>query len=196
MLTRRVESWRDAAASSRRSSAGGSSSQRRDGATARPAPPPRLPLQLLRLARSARPAARRRGARLRLPRLRPLREAAADHVYTLAWQADAAEELVRRAGSPPVFLVAHDMGTSVATELMARESARRARDRDRRGDALQRQHAAPPGEADRRPETAAQPARPARLAADDRASASAPSSRGSSPPSTRSAPRRRPTSGR
>ena len=44
-----------------------------------------------------------------------------DHVYSLAWQADAAEELVRRAGSPPVFLVAHDMGTSVATELMARD---------------------------------------------------------------------------
>jgi pimeloyl-ACP methyl ester carboxylesterase len=44
-----------------------------------------------------------------------------DHTYTLAWQADAAEELVRRAGSPPVFLVGHDMGTSVATELMARD---------------------------------------------------------------------------
>jgi pimeloyl-ACP methyl ester carboxylesterase len=44
-----------------------------------------------------------------------------DHTYTLAWQADAAEELVRRAGSPPVFIVAHDMGTSVATELMARD---------------------------------------------------------------------------
>jgi len=44
-----------------------------------------------------------------------------DHVYTLAWQADAAQELVRRAGSPPVLLVAHDMGTSVATELMARD---------------------------------------------------------------------------
>jgi pimeloyl-ACP methyl ester carboxylesterase len=44
-----------------------------------------------------------------------------DHAYTLAWQADAAEELVRRAGSPAVFLVAHDMGTSVATELMARD---------------------------------------------------------------------------
>jgi pimeloyl-ACP methyl ester carboxylesterase len=50
-----------------------------------------------------------------------LSEKPADHVYTLAWQADAAEELVRRAGSPPVFLVAHDMGTSVATELMARD---------------------------------------------------------------------------
>jgi pimeloyl-ACP methyl ester carboxylesterase len=44
-----------------------------------------------------------------------------DHVYTLAWQADAVEELVRRAGSPRVFVVGHDMGTSVATELMARD---------------------------------------------------------------------------
>jgi pimeloyl-ACP methyl ester carboxylesterase len=45
----------------------------------------------------------------------------ADHLYTLAWQADATEELVRRAGSPPVFVIGHDMGTSVATELMARD---------------------------------------------------------------------------
>jgi pimeloyl-ACP methyl ester carboxylesterase len=44
-----------------------------------------------------------------------------DHVYSLSWQADAAEELVRRSGSESVFLVAHDMGTSVATELMARD---------------------------------------------------------------------------
>ncbi len=50
-----------------------------------------------------------------------LSEKPADHVYTLAWQADAVEEIIRRAGSPPVFLVAHDMGTSVATELMARD---------------------------------------------------------------------------
>ena len=50
-----------------------------------------------------------------------LSEKPRDHAYTLAWQADAAEELVRRAGSPPVFLVGHDMGTSVATELMARD---------------------------------------------------------------------------
>jgi pimeloyl-ACP methyl ester carboxylesterase len=50
-----------------------------------------------------------------------LSEKPRDHTYTLAWQADAAEELVRRAGSPPVFLVGHDMGTSVATELMARD---------------------------------------------------------------------------
>lgn len=50
-----------------------------------------------------------------------LSEKPRDHLYALAWQADAAEELVRRAGSPPVFVVAHDMGTSVATELMARD---------------------------------------------------------------------------
>ena len=50
-----------------------------------------------------------------------LSEKPSDHVYSLAWQADAAEELVERAGSPPVFIVAHDMGTSVATELMARD---------------------------------------------------------------------------
>ncbi len=50
-----------------------------------------------------------------------LSEKPPDHLYTLAWQADAAEELVRRAGSPPVFVVAHDMGTSVTTELMARD---------------------------------------------------------------------------
>jgi pimeloyl-ACP methyl ester carboxylesterase len=50
-----------------------------------------------------------------------LSEKPRDHTYTLAWQADAAEELVRRAGSPAVFVVGHDMGTSVATELMARD---------------------------------------------------------------------------
>ncbi len=45
-----------------------------------------------------------------------------DHVYTLAWQADLAEELASRyAGGGPVFVCAHDMGTSVATELFARD---------------------------------------------------------------------------
>lgn len=44
-----------------------------------------------------------------------------DHDYTLAWQADLTEELVRRHGDGPVDLVAHDMGTSVATELFARD---------------------------------------------------------------------------
>jgi pimeloyl-ACP methyl ester carboxylesterase len=44
------------------------------------------------------------------------------HDYSLAWQASLAEELVQRHhGGSPVFLVAHDMGTSVATELMARD---------------------------------------------------------------------------
>ena len=45
-----------------------------------------------------------------------------DHDYTLHWQADLVEELVRREDrSRPIFIVAHDMGTSVATELMARD---------------------------------------------------------------------------
>ncbi len=44
-----------------------------------------------------------------------------DHVYTLAWQADAVTELIRRRGNPPTVLVAHDMGTSVVTELLARD---------------------------------------------------------------------------
>jgi pimeloyl-ACP methyl ester carboxylesterase len=45
-----------------------------------------------------------------------------DHTYTLSWQADLAEELVSRHGEGrPVFICAHDMGTSVATELFARD---------------------------------------------------------------------------
>ncbi len=45
-----------------------------------------------------------------------------DHEYTLHWQADMVEELVRRGERDgPVFFVAHDMGTSVANELMARD---------------------------------------------------------------------------
>jgi pimeloyl-ACP methyl ester carboxylesterase len=44
-----------------------------------------------------------------------------EHDYSLFWQADLSEELVRRHGDGrPVFIVAHDMGTSVANELMAR----------------------------------------------------------------------------
>jgi pimeloyl-ACP methyl ester carboxylesterase len=50
-----------------------------------------------------------------------LSEKPRDHDYTLAWQADLTEELVRRHGGGPVHLVAHDMGTSVATEILARE---------------------------------------------------------------------------
>jgi pimeloyl-ACP methyl ester carboxylesterase len=53
-----------------------------------------------------------------------LSEKPLDHEYTLFEQADIAEELVRRhGGGRPIFLVAHDMGTSVATELMARDLA-------------------------------------------------------------------------
>lgn len=44
------------------------------------------------------------------------------HDYSLFWQADLAEELVRRYGNGrPVYVLAHDMGTSVANELMARD---------------------------------------------------------------------------
>src|SRR4249919_903351 len=45
-----------------------------------------------------------------------------DREYSLFWQADLTEELVRRySGGNPVFVLAHDMGTSVANELMARD---------------------------------------------------------------------------
>jgi pimeloyl-ACP methyl ester carboxylesterase len=50
-----------------------------------------------------------------------LSEKPRDHEYTLHWQADMVEELVRRGDQSAVLLVAHDMGTSVATELMARD---------------------------------------------------------------------------
>jgi pimeloyl-ACP methyl ester carboxylesterase len=51
-----------------------------------------------------------------------LSEKPRDHEYTLHWQADMVEDLVRRSDHDgPVFFVAHDMGTSVANELMARD---------------------------------------------------------------------------
>jgi pimeloyl-ACP methyl ester carboxylesterase len=51
-----------------------------------------------------------------------LSEKPRDHTYTLHWQADMVEELVRRSDyDGPVFFCAHDMGTSVANELMARD---------------------------------------------------------------------------
>jgi pimeloyl-ACP methyl ester carboxylesterase len=52
-----------------------------------------------------------------------LSEKPRDHDYTLHWQADLVEDLVRRHHheTTSVTLVAHDMGTSVATELMARD---------------------------------------------------------------------------
>jgi pimeloyl-ACP methyl ester carboxylesterase len=45
-----------------------------------------------------------------------------DHVYSLLGQADLVQAIVARClGAEPVLLVAHDMGTSVATELLARD---------------------------------------------------------------------------
>lgn len=44
-----------------------------------------------------------------------------DHVYTLASQADIVEAIARRFGDTPVVMVSHDMGSSVATELLARD---------------------------------------------------------------------------
>jgi pimeloyl-ACP methyl ester carboxylesterase len=44
-----------------------------------------------------------------------------DHLYALAGQADIAEAIARRLGAERVVLVAHDMGSSVATELLARD---------------------------------------------------------------------------
>lgn len=51
-----------------------------------------------------------------------LSEKPPDHEYTLIEQADIAVDLVNRhSPGEEVFLVGHDMGTSVATELMARD---------------------------------------------------------------------------
>ncbi len=45
-----------------------------------------------------------------------------DHNYTLSWQADLTEELADRyRDDGPVYVCAHDLGTSVATELLARD---------------------------------------------------------------------------
>jgi pimeloyl-ACP methyl ester carboxylesterase len=50
-----------------------------------------------------------------------LSEKPRDHVYSLFDQADLVEGVVRLLGTDRVVLVAHDMGTSVATELLARD---------------------------------------------------------------------------
>jgi pimeloyl-ACP methyl ester carboxylesterase len=51
-----------------------------------------------------------------------LSEKPRSHTYTLGWQADLVAALVERhLGGGPIFIVAHDMGTSVATELFARD---------------------------------------------------------------------------
>ena len=50
-----------------------------------------------------------------------LSEKPRDHLYSLLDQADLTEAVVARLGADEVVLVAHDMGTSVATELLARD---------------------------------------------------------------------------
>jgi pimeloyl-ACP methyl ester carboxylesterase len=50
-----------------------------------------------------------------------LSEKPRDHVYSLLDQADLVEGIVRLLDIDEVVLVAHDMGTSVATELLARD---------------------------------------------------------------------------
>ncbi len=44
-----------------------------------------------------------------------------DQVYSLRIQADLVEALAQRFGGEPVTIVAHDMGSSVATEILARD---------------------------------------------------------------------------
>lgn len=47
-----------------------------------------------------------------------------DHSYTLSWQADLTEELIQRHwGERPTSVCAHDLGSSVGTELLARDLA-------------------------------------------------------------------------
>ncbi len=51
-----------------------------------------------------------------------LSEKPPEQVYSLHMQADLVESVVaRRGGAEPIALMAHDMGTSVATELLARD---------------------------------------------------------------------------
>ena len=50
-----------------------------------------------------------------------LSDKAPDHLYSLMDQADLVEGVVARLDTEEICLVAHDMGTSVANELMARE---------------------------------------------------------------------------
>src|SRR5262249_38765013 len=51
-------------------------------------------------------------------------EKPSDYSYSLVEQADIVEMVAREAGLTKVHLWAHDMGTSVATELLARRAAK------------------------------------------------------------------------
>jgi pimeloyl-ACP methyl ester carboxylesterase len=44
-----------------------------------------------------------------------------EHLYSLRGQADLVEALAQRFGDEPVVMVSHDMGSSVATEILARD---------------------------------------------------------------------------
>ena len=106
----------------------------RGGREPAPASPARVPLELLRLVvavgcgrRTTRPSPPTSSAS-GSPRSR------ATTTTRLLWQADMVEELVRRRRrTPSVFLVAHDMGTSVTTELLARDIEGRLRDGSKAG---------------------------------------------------------------
>ncbi len=50
-----------------------------------------------------------------------LSEKPRDQLYSVLTQADIVEDVVARYGNEPVVLVAHDMGSSVASELLARD---------------------------------------------------------------------------
>ena len=98
-----------------------------------------------------------------------LSEKPRDHLYSLAWQADLTEELVRRRlAGRPVFLVAHDMGTSVATELLARDLEGRL-EWSSPACCCSTAASSSIAPASPRPAPAAQPARPARRPAEQRA---------------------------
>ena len=104
------------------------------------------------------------------------------HRYSLLEQADIVQTVVAETTSGPVVLVAHDMGTSVTTELLARDLAgalavraatRGAHQRQR--DPAPRQPAADPEGAARSARSAPRPAfQPARCSAGSSAGCSAP----------------------
>ena len=92
----------------------------RDRSRADRASAARLSVELLRLPRCRRPAGR---PGLADPGLLGfgLSDKPRPHRYSLLEQADIVQDVVADAGVGPVVLLAHDMGTSVATELLARD---------------------------------------------------------------------------
>ena len=166
-LTARVEAWR-APASWSRSAAGESSCARRP-ATGRRSAPARLSVELVRLAPRVRAAPRPPPGHVRLPRLRPLRQAARPSL------------LAARPGRPGPEIVARYFARRAGGARRARHGLvgrdRAAGSRPRRAAAVrarpdaavQRQPGARAREPADRAEDAAQPARADRRAADERA---------------------------